>query len=538
MTFLQSIEISPLLTYLNTRFGTNLQTDYYRQIELWRAWWQGFVKSFHSFHESDGEHLLERHLFSMRMAKKICEDWASILLNEKTEIAVADSASSLFLQGKKQTTGILGQNDFWEHGNELIERAFFSGTGAFVLHLTGAQANPDGLLYPTDSASITLDYLDALSIFPLSVKQGKITEAVFASIHHTRGVQEIYLEEHLFQQGEYVIVNELFHQHDGALEPVPLPPGVIPVFHTGSPVPWFSIVKPNIANPFPQNNGLGLSIFANALDELQNVDLAFNNFVRDFKLGGKKVFYNKSMLHRTPDGQLITPDDVAQQLFLQVDADGELDTDLKTLVQEYNPSLRVAENTQGIQAALDYLSFKCGLGTRFYAFDGGTIQTATQYMGERQDLIQNANKQYIGIERALESLLRSILFMGKTLLKQPVDPETDISIKFEDSYIIDKEQERERDRQDVRDGLMQKWEYRVKWYGETKAQAKLNLDTGSSGVPPAENSTAAKSNQDVSPRQPASKPSGRAQPGFRPSGVPPAGSPTAAQNKGNNQPQH
>lgn len=33
----------------------------------------------------------------------------------------------------------------------------------------------------------------------------------------------------------------------------------------------------------------------------------------------------------------------------------------KSMVQEHNPDLRVADNTAGIQAQLDYLSFKVGL---------------------------------------------------------------------------------------------------------------------------------------------------------------------------------
>ncbi|MDD3231726.1 MAG: hypothetical protein PHE09_21330, partial [Oscillospiraceae bacterium] len=119
--------------------------------------------------------------------------------------------------------------------------------------------------------------------------------------------------------------------------------------------------------------------------------------------------------------------------------------------------------------------FKCGLGTRFYAFNGGTIQTATQYTGERQDLVQNANKHYIVVEHALQNLVRGILYIGREFLGQRVNENCDIEIQFEDSYIIDKEQERERDRQDVRDGLMQKWEYRVKWYGENEEEAKAAL---------------------------------------------------------------
>lgn len=42
---------------------------------------------------------------------------------------------------------------------------------------------------------------------------------------------------------------------------------------------------------------------------------------------------------------------------------------------------------------------------------------------------------------------------------------------------------RERDRQDVRDGLMQKWEYRVKWYNETEEVAKSMCPVESTADP-------------------------------------------------------
>ena len=469
---MENFEILPVLQYLNRKFSAGLQTEYYSNIRLWKAWWQGHVKSFHTFHELSGDKVLERQLYSMKMAKKVCEDWASILLNEKTEIAIADKASSVFVQGPKQTTGVLGDNDFWEHGNELVERAFYSGTGAFVLRLENMAVSADGTVLRSPETQIGIDYLDAMYIYPISIKRGKITEAAFASVQLVQGKWQVYLEEHTLQNGKYIITNELFDYMSGSLLPKALPPGIAPVLNTGSSVPWFSIIEPNISNNRLYNNGLGISVYGNAIDELQNVDIAFNNFVKDFKLGGKKVFYNKSMVRRTKDGTAVTPDDIAQQLFLQVDADSDVDADLKTLVQEYNPTLRVDENTKGVQAALDYLSFKCGLGTRYYSFDGGTIQTATQYTGERQDLVQNANKHYIVVERALQSLVRGILYIGREILGQPVQEDTEIEIRFEDSYIIDKEQERARDKDDVRDGIMQKWEYRAKWYGEDDNTAK------------------------------------------------------------------
>ncbi|MDU7339029.1 MAG: hypothetical protein E7L17_13050 [Clostridium sp.] len=469
---METFEILPILQYLNRKFSAGLQTEYYQNIRLWKAWWQGYVKSFHSFRELSGDKVLERKLYSMKMAKKVCEDWASILLNEKTEIVIGDKASSLFVQGQKQTSGVLGANEFWQNGNELVEKAFYSGTGAFVLRLENMLVDNNGTVLRSPETQIGINYLDAMYVYPISTKRGKITEAAFASVQLVKGKYQVYLEEHTIQNGNYVIINEMFDYESGALIPKPLPEGMAPTLNTGSSIPWFSILEPNLSNNLINSNGMGLSVFANAIDELQNVDIAFNNFVKDFKLGGKKVFYNKTMTRRTEGGQVITPDDVAQQLFLQLDPDSDIDADLKSLVQEYNPALRVAENTQGIQAALDYLSFKCGLGTRFYSFDGGTVQTATQYIGERQDLVQNANKHYIVVERALTNLVRGILYIGREILGQPVKEDTDIEVNFEDSYIIDKEQERARDKDDVRDGIMQKYEYRMKWYGEDEATAK------------------------------------------------------------------
>lgn len=224
-----------------------------------------------------------------------------------------------------------------------------------------------------------------------------------------------------------------------------------------------------------ESTALGISVFANAMDNLAGVDLAFNNFCRDFKLGGKKVFVNRDLTKTDVDGNTITPDDVAQQLFM-VTGDDFIDSNgANKMLQEFNPALRVAENKEGVQSQLDYLSFKMGLGTKHYQFNGTSIVTATQYTGDKQELIQNAVKHYIAIEAFLKALVRAILYAGKQFCGQPVDPDARVSVQFEDSYIIDKESERQRDLQEVRDGLMMDWEYRVKWRGETEDKAKKIL---------------------------------------------------------------
>ena len=72
-------------------------------------------------------------------------------------------------------------------------------------------------------------------------------------------------------------------------------------------------------------------------------------------------------------------------------------------------------------------------------------------------------------------MCKAILYIGKTFCNADCDFNTLVTINFEDGFIIDDETRRERDRQDVRDGLKNAWEYRVTWYGETEEDAKAKL---------------------------------------------------------------
>lgn len=468
------MNITSVVEWLNKNKGYNLPTEYYANIQIWRDWWRGFHKPFHEFYELAGNKRIARKLYTLKMAKKVCEDWAAILLNEKTGLVIDDKNSSVFVIGPEDDqnqNGVLGENDFWEHGNALVEKAFMSGTGAFVLKLSGMALQGE-VIVKSANAKIRLDYLEAQQIIPITVRQGQIIDVAFVSETVEGGKPFIYLETHTLTPLGYQITNEYFSTQNEQLTRAPLPAGVAAVLNTGSKVPLFSIFSPNIVNTFDKANGLGMSIYAHAIDNLMGVDLAFNNFCRDFKLGGKKVFYNQSIIQVDIEGNTITPDDVMQQLFVQV-GEGLVDENGKqTAVQEFNPDLRVQSNKDGIQGHLDYLSFKCGLGTKHYQFNAGSVVTATQYMGDKQELIQNAAKHYITIERALKDLVRAILWAGKEILGQPVNPDAAVTVNFEDSYIIDKESERLRDLQEIRDSIMQRWEYRMKWYGEDEATAK------------------------------------------------------------------
>lgn len=475
MLFTDSLSLAA--EYLAGRFGGEIPTAYYSHIRSWRDWWRGYFKPFHSYQELGVDNApRQRQLFRMNMAKRVCEDWASILLNDRTEIAVAHRPSSRFLlgdPGDKGLGGVLGRNHFWTEANQLLERAFAYGTGAFVLRVSGARTRPDGSVAPDEGCRVGIEYVDALGIIPLALENGRVTECAFVSETSRLGRQYLYIETHTRAPGgNYLVENQLFRITGGALEPEPLPDGVAQRVDTGSPLPWFALVYPNQTVNIPECNGLGQSVFANAIDNLMGVDLAFNNFLRDLKLGGKKVFVSRRMTFAGEGGVCVTPDDVAQSLFQFVGDD--VDFDARQLIQEYNPSLRVQENKDALQCQLDYLSFKCGLGTHRFKVSESTIRTATEFSGQRQELVQYASRHMIVIEQALVSLCRAILYIGREFCGADTDPETEIAVRFEDSFIISEEDSSRRDLSLVEAGILAPWEYRTRHFGESEETARRN----------------------------------------------------------------
>lgn len=72
-----------------TKRGYNVTGDNTRSmIRTWLAWYQGYVKDFHTYHYYNGLQYLTASKKSLSMAKFVCEDWANLLLNERVQISV------------------------------------------------------------------------------------------------------------------------------------------------------------------------------------------------------------------------------------------------------------------------------------------------------------------------------------------------------------------------------------------------------------------------------------------------------------------
>lgn len=420
-----------------------VEDDFYSQIDLWQKWYRGYVPSFHDYRQYNGRKKIRRTRKSLGMAKAVAEDWANLALNEKVGIALKKKSA------EKRVWSMLDANQFRVRGNQLLEQAFALGTGAFVERKEGDE--------------VKIDYIRAGMVYPLAWDNGRITQCAFGSERTVKQEKQVYLNIHTLANGHYVIENHLFRRNGTALTEIALPDDVKERVETKSPTPLFQIIRPNIANNFAPDCPLGISVYANALDQLEGLDLVYDSYCNEFRLGKKRITVPVTMARMAmeEDGS-VTPvfDDNDTEFYAIPSVDqGE------NKIEEHNMELRYEAHEAGVQTALNLLSFKCGMGRDRYNFKDGEVKTATEVVSEKSDLFQSLKKHELLLEGALIGMAQAVaelLGLG----------EQEVTINFDDSIIEDTGAEKLRFLQEIRDGVRQKWEYRVRFFGEDEATAK------------------------------------------------------------------
>lgn len=470
------MDYDSIIKFVTNRFSScYTNSSYYTNIGEWLEWYRGNVKSFHSIKVSNGLTTPTREIYALKMAKRVCEDWASSMLNEAVNIVVNSNnkKSSIFVQGSKGNSGVLGSNNFDVLLSQTIEQMFALGTSALIIDLDNIAVDEQGNVVDGSKATIKLKSVNATRIIPISWSNGVVTEASFVSELVHSGKTYYVVSSHIKEDDGYVIYNDLI---DTNYKTASLNINLLPVLRTKSLKPLFYIMKTNITNNIDLDSPMGLSIYANAIDTLKGCDVAYDCCLREVITGQRIVMMNKCLLTTDDSGRPIAPQDV-KQTYMQFFGD-DAQSDVSEFIKEFHPTLNTDALDKELQNQLNMLSSKVGLGSNYYRFDSSSgVVTATEYVGERNDFMRNAVKISKSIKIVLKDLVLGILFVGKNILGANVDDNAKIDITLSDGVVEDDTKEREQDRQDVRDGIMTKAEYRAKWYGETIEEAKAVIDS-------------------------------------------------------------
>ena len=364
----------------------------------------------------------------LNFGKRCCSDDANLC--EVLEINAGDGEQADFV------ANVLSKSEFNTQYRKQLEKTSADGTTACYIRLDNATFMDDNSVRGGD---IKLNYVEADAFMPLTVENDIVTEAAFSGSALSKGKKQITLV--LFTIGEnglYTAETHVFDDRGNELKELET------IVQLGDVKP-FAVMRNAEVNNLDDMTGYGLPKLWNAIPVLKITDLCYNVLFSDLDKAEKIILINELLCEFDENGKANMTQE-QKKLFVLM---GEKLPDEKDLVQEYNPEIRIEQITKAFELALSLLSMTFGYGTKKYSFENGQITTATEYIGERQDQMQELNRQRQEATRYIQDICRAVMWFANTFQGKSFNLDQDILVDFDDSYITDKEAELERKRNDA-----------------------------------------------------------------------------------------
>lgn len=421
-----------------------------KNIELWESWYKGKVRKFHNYYIYNGQRRVKMEKKSLQGAKKVSEDWADLLFNEKVTINLKSDKDT------KALNKILKDNNATVIINQGLEKSFAMGTGALVVSVQNISQNIDENTLDVTDSKIKMEFVECKKIIPLTWENSKIMECAFVTTKYKKGQNYIYIAMHVLNDtGNYVIKNFMFKGKYASFVEAneEEKEGFIEEFDTRGNIPWFSILTPNICNNIDSETPFGISVYANAIDTLKCLDNSYDGLDNEVMLGRRRVFIAEEMMSYNNGEQQLTfdPNDISVYRMPK-------GFNKDSMIEHDNNNLRTEQYISAVNYQLNILSSKVGFGQERYKFDGKTIQTATGVISENSDMFRTIKKHEQVLESSLVGTIQAVAYASSTFGNCDINAEV-VTIDFDDSVIEDKGAEQLRASTEVGNGTRSKKSY-------------------------------------------------------------------------------
>lgn len=415
---------SEVISFLN-KLGYKYNDTASTIIGTCRSWYKNGTTEFHKRKTLNG---VEYELSSLNFAKRCCADDANLC--EIVEINAGGDEDKF--QG---VLNILDDNRFKIMYRKQLEAMSASGTVGGYIRLDDAVVMSDGTV---KGGNIRINYVEADGIIPLTVINGEIVECGFCGTDLVGGKEITTLVIFKLDNGSYIASSHYFDKSGKEIVDKRI------TLTLGDVKPFF-IMRNAEVNNLDGMEGYGYPKLYSAIPMLKCLDLSFNILFSDLDKGEKMIFINELLCDFREDGTpIFTPEQ--KKMFMLL---GEKLPDQDTLYKEYNPEIRIGVIRDAFEICLSLLSMMFGYGTKKYTFESGQIKTATEYIGERQDAMQELNKQRAEAENYIKSIVRAVIWFSNEFHGTNWNIDEEICIEFDDSYVNDRQSEIENMRMDA-----------------------------------------------------------------------------------------
>lgn len=371
---------------------------------------------------------------------------------------------------------------------------------------------------------IGVSFVSADSIYPISTNvDGELTEAVFINriqdsdyvynrlewMHVLTGPEDYHEKERDFLEAHDVaaaagypcvqVINLAYVSNSRDtlgqavklearpewqdVEPIAYLPGL-----TRIPCGYF--VTP-IVNTVDPSSEMGAAIFAPGIPEIIDADVQFTRLDWEYEGGELGVDVDEQYLKPLGEsGQPLTDQESlrrfgvpakaldkalpqhSQRIYRGLNINTGI-ADGGTFYQVFAPSLRDSNYLSGLNQYLRHVETKCGLSFGVLSQVAEVEKTATEIISSRQKLYTTVSDIQAALEDALRGLIAALDFWADQLDSVPAaTAEPEITFKWDDSIIIDRQTEMAQWQAELQLGLRSKAEYRQHFYGEDEATAQ------------------------------------------------------------------
>ena len=328
--------------------------------------------------------------------------------------------------------------------------------------------------------NISVECIQADAFFPTSFDgSGNITGAIFSE-QIKRG-RRIYtrIEWHEIENGNVRIKNNAYSSatesdlgHEIPLTDVEEWASIEPdVTLPNVGIPLFGYFKVPIANKIDNRSPLGVSVFANAVDNIKYADEQYSRLLREFQLTEPAIEINSAMCGRDANGNPIYPKGY-ERLYRTFQINTGISE--QAFYKEWMPQIRDQSLLNGLNSILQRIEFNCGLSYGTISDPNLVERTATEIIKSKQRMYSTVSDIQKSLQKALEDTVKAMAVYAGIYKLSPYS-EYEISFNFDDSIIVDKTQEQAIRLQEVNSGIISQVEY-LKWrYGVTDEEAQAMM---------------------------------------------------------------
>ena len=396
---------------------------------------------------------VDEQVDSLQIEQGICREFANVCLNEM------ESSISIEPLDKIYQSAVRDLNENLQSGLAL---------GSFCIKPLGE----DKVEYIMQERFIPLKF-DA---------RGRLTRVAFVDVKKVADYDYfIRFEVHTWEKTKVLNIQNLAYR-SGDLVSIgrSVPLNMVPewaelpdnISYAGVEHPDFGYYRNPIKNEV-DGSPCGVSVYHSAIKLIEKTDIQFGRLDWEFESGERVVHVDVTAMQPSPalgpDGKTrYEMPKLNKRLYRGLNLTGG--SNGEELYKEYSPELRDQNIINGLNSYLRRVEFNVCLSYGDLSDVNDVDKTATEAKIAKKRKYNMVKAIQSNLKDCLEDLVYALAFYnGMTRSGY------EFLCSFKDSILIDEEEERQQDRNDVAMGVMRLEEYRAKWYGETLEEAEKNL---------------------------------------------------------------